>query len=79
MKKLFCIIAVIAFVYLPNFSASAQERMEFGYNTNSIRPIKNDNQFFRKTLWYIIDLREKQNQPLNARGFEITRLLIDAV
>jgi hypothetical protein len=79
MKKLFCIIAVIAFAYLPNFSASAQERMEFGYNTNSIRPIKNDNQFFRKTLWYIIDLREKQNQPLNARGFEITRLLIDAV
>lgn len=30
-------------------------------------------------MWYITDLREKQNQPLNARGFEITRLLIDAV
>lgn len=50
MKKSFCIIAFVAFAYLPILSVLAQERMEFGYNPNSVRPIKNDNQFFRKSL-----------------------------
>ncbi|MCS7018518.1 MAG: gliding motility protein GldN [Cytophagales bacterium] len=57
----------------------AQEREEFGYNQHSLRPIKTSDQLFKKTLWYLIDLREKQNKPLNAKGYELTGLLIEAV
>lgn len=64
---------------LATIVAWAQERDEFGYNTNSIRPIRNSDQFFKKTLWWRIDLREKMNKPLNAKNMEITRVIIEAV
>ena len=59
--------------------AMAQEREEFGYNINSLRPIHNSDQLFRKTLWWRIDGREKPNRPLFAKNMEITRVIIEAV
>ncbi|WP_448519522.1 type IX secretion system ring protein PorN/GldN [Rhodoflexus sp.] len=77
MKKLLCVfvLATVAIVQ----AANAQEYEEWGYNKNSLRPIKNTDQLFKKSLWYTIDLREKQNKPFNAKGYEITGLLIEAV
>lgn len=49
------------------------------YNEWSVNAIRKDDQMFRKSLWFRIDLREKQNVPFFADGNEITRLLIDAV
>jgi hypothetical protein len=60
-------------------SSFAQERDEFGYNPNSLRPIHNDDQLFKKTLWYLIDLKEKQNKPFFAKNMQITKVIIDAV
>lgn len=76
MKKLFILLAWIALI--PTF-VLAQERDEFGYNTNSLRPIRIHDQLFRKTLWWQIDLREKMNRPMNAKNMEITRVIIEAV
>ncbi|MCS7017742.1 MAG: gliding motility protein GldN [Cytophagales bacterium] len=60
-------------------SAHAQEREEYGYNSNSLRPIRNSDQLFKKTLWWLIDLREKQNKPFLAKNTEITKVIIEAV
>ncbi|MGB0521613.1 MAG: gliding motility protein GldN [Flammeovirgaceae bacterium] len=49
------------------------------YNEWSINAIRKDDQMFRKSLWFRVDMREKQNVPFFAEGNEITRLLIDAV
>jgi len=59
--------------------AMAQEREEFGYNINSLRPIRNSDQLFKKTLWWRIDGREKPNRPLFAKNMEITKVIIEAV
>lgn len=79
MLKLHKIFALSALLLAVAFSGIAQERDEFGYNPNSLRPIHNDDQFFKKTLWFRIDLKEKQNKPLFARNMEITKVVIDAV
>jgi gliding motility associated protien GldN len=55
------------------------ERDEFGYNINSVRPIHENNQLYRVTLWSRIDGREKQNQSLYAKEQEITKTIIEAV
>ncbi|QHL89408.1 gliding motility protein GldN [Nibribacter ruber] len=34
---------------------------------------------FKKTVWRLIDLREKQNKPMFSPGKEITKLIVDAV
>lgn len=49
------------------------------YNEHSVRAIRKDDQMFRKSLWWRMDLRTKQNTPFFAQNNEITRLLIDAV
>lgn len=78
MKSLMRLVAAVAAIFLV-ISARAQEREEFGYNPNSLRPIRTSDQFFRKTLWWLIDLREKQNKPFQAKNMEITKVIIDAV
>lgn len=83
MKNLIVKKAILSGVLLAFLSSAtdlcAQEREEFGYNIHSLRPIKNTDQLFKKTLWYRIDLREKQNRPFNAKGYELSALLINAV
>jgi gliding motility associated protien GldN len=53
--------------------------LKTGYNPYSQRPIHLDYQMYKKTLIRMIDLREKQNQPIFSKGKEITRIIIDAV
>jgi hypothetical protein len=59
--------------------AVAQEKSNNYLNPLSLRPIHEENVMYKTTLWRRIDLREKQNQPLFAKGAEITKHLIDAV
>ncbi len=49
------------------------------YNEHSVRPIRKDDQMFKKSLWWRMDLRTKQNTPFFANNNEISRLLINAV
>jgi len=59
--------------------AVAQEKPNNQLNPLSVRPIHEGNVAYKTTLWRKIDLREKMNQPLFAKGSEITKHLIDAV
>ncbi len=59
-------------------SAFAQENDE-GFNENSVRPIHESKQLFKKRVWRRMDLQEKQNRPFFAVNNEITRFIIDAV
>jgi gliding motility associated protien GldN len=49
-----------------------------GYNHNSLRPVHESAIAYKKTLWYRVSLKEKQNRPFFARNSEITRLIIEA-
>ncbi|QHT69020.1 gliding motility protein GldN [Rhodocytophaga rosea] len=57
----------------------AQEADTRGYNPLSVRPIHESDIMFKKTVWQVVDLREKQNRPLMASNNEITKVIIDAV
>jgi gliding motility associated protien GldN len=48
-------------------------------NNPSIRPTPEGDVMFKRTLWRVINLKEKQNRPMFALNHEITRLIIDAV
>jgi Gliding motility associated protein GldN len=76
MKKLALLSALVL-----GFSAStiAQEKSDNGINPLSLRPIHESNVLKRITIWRRLDLKEKQNEPLFARGAEITKHLIDGV
>ncbi|GAA4310805.1 gliding motility protein GldN [Nibribacter koreensis] len=45
----------------------------------SARPIPPSDVMFKKTVWRLIDLREKQNKPMFSPGKEITKLIVEAV
>jgi len=59
--------------------AVAQEKDEFGYNINSLRPIHEDDQLWRRTVWVRMDCKEKQNKPFFAKDNQITKVIIEAV
>ncbi len=59
--------------------ATAQERDEFGYNINSLRPIHEHDQLWKRTVWVRMDCKEKQNKPFFAKNNEITKVIIEAV
>ena len=60
-------------------SLLAQERSESKYNKWSTNPIRQDDQMFKKALWFRIDLRQKMNAGFFTENREITGLLIQAV
>jgi Gliding motility associated protein GldN len=76
MKKFALLSAIVL-----GFSASsiAQEKSDNGINPLSLRPVHESNVMKRITVWRRLDLKEKQNEPLFARGAEITKHLIDGV
>ncbi|TAH20125.1 MAG: hypothetical protein EAZ08_06955 [Cytophagales bacterium] len=76
MKKI--VLALFALTFYVSF-ACAQGMYEFGYNINSLRPIHVDDQAFRNTIWYRIDLSQEANQPMFAKDLEITRIIVEAV
>jgi gliding motility associated protien GldN len=57
----------------------AQEADTRGYNPMSVRPIHESDIMYKKTVWQIVDLREKQNRPFMAVNNEITKVIFDAV
>ena len=71
MKKLFLLLLV--------FAASIASFAQFGYNPNSVRPVLEDDIMFRKTVTRRINLKEKQNRPFMAKGYEISDLIFVAV
>jgi gliding motility associated protien GldN len=77
LQKILSGVALLSFMALN--ATFAQERDEFGLNPNSLRPIHKDDQLFKKTMWFRMDLKEKQNKPFFAKNMEITKVVIDAV
>ncbi len=77
------IVGMAALICGVTFSANAQEfGMEYaqdGYNHNSIRPLHESHIMYKKTLWFRMSLKEKQNRPFFAVENEITKVIIDAV
>jgi gliding motility associated protien GldN len=59
--------------------AQAQEKDNKGINPLSVREINESDILMKRTLWRRLDLKEKQNQPMFARGSEITKYILDAV
>ncbi len=79
MKTLHAIILAVFFSTCFQQVAFTQETDAYGYNMQSLRPIHHDDQFFRKSLWLRLDLKEKQNKALMAKNNEITKVIIEAV
>jgi gliding motility associated protien GldN len=50
-----------------------------GYNPNSVRPIHESDIMFKRTVWRVLDLNEKQNRPFMAANSEISRIIFDGV
>ena len=48
-------------------------------NPNSVNPIPEYEQFYKKRVWRRMDLKEKQNQGFFAKGNEITKIIMEAV
>ena len=74
--------AVFSAGVLFSLAATAQPGAETAYTvstTGSVKNIPNSDQLFRKSIWRMLDLREKQNQPMFSQGREISRVLIEAV
>jgi gliding motility associated protien GldN len=69
-------VCVAALLQLPAF---AQEQSTTAASSPTVRPIPNSDVMYRKTIWRVIDLREKQNKPMFAANHQITKILIDAV
>jgi gliding motility associated protien GldN len=70
----------LAIGLLTVFSAQiwAQEA-SLGQNPNSVYPIPDSHQMYKKTVWRRLDLKEKQNRPFFSTNNEITRIIINAV
>ncbi len=70
-----------AFMFSLVLGAKAQEIDLNGFNENSLfhRQVHKSDQLYKRTLWYRMDLREKQNRPFFANSNEITKIIIDAV
>jgi len=49
------------------------------YNPNSVTPIAEYEQLYKKRVWRRMDLKEKQNQSFFAYSKEITKLIVEAV
>ncbi|MCR5887809.1 hypothetical protein LRS06_08460 [Hymenobacter sp. J193] len=78
MNKFLSFAALAASLTL-SVAASAQEQATTASSNGSYRPIPNSDIMFRKTIWRMIDLREKQNKPMFSSGREISQVILDAV
>jgi hypothetical protein len=63
-----------------SLAATAQPETSASASSNgSTKSIPGSDQLFRKSIWQMLDLREKQNQPMFSEGREVSRVLIEAV
>lgn len=79
MKFIKVIGSAVVLFLLSIAGTFAQEVDENGYNFNSVRPIRRADIMFKKTIWYRLDLKEKQNAPFASKNNELTKVIIDAV
>lgn len=77
MRK-FTGLALVAALFIAE-GVVGQEKSNNGLNPLSLRPTHTSNVMYKTTLWRRVDLREKINQPMFAKGAEITKHLIDGV
>lgn len=78
MKKFASLIPVLILSIFFSWTASAQEVSE-EYNYNSLRPIRKSDMMYKNTLWWRMDMREKQNEAFFAEDNQVTQIIIDAV
>ncbi len=76
MKSYLSIIGMFVFLSTATF---AQEIGSEEYDYKALRPIHNSDKMYQNTLWWRMDLREKQNEPFFASENEITKVIIEAV
>lgn len=81
MKRRTELVAGLALVVglLTAETAVAQEKSNNGLNPLSLRPVHESNVMYKTTVWRRLDMREKLNSPMFAKGAEITKHLIDGV
>lgn len=60
-------------------SANGAEQSTTAVSSPTVRAIPNSDVMYRKSIWRIIDLREKQNKPMFANNHQITKIIVDAV
>ncbi|TAD96589.1 MAG: gliding motility protein GldN [Bacteroidetes bacterium] len=79
MKTLKNYSLLFALLLLGFGNVFAQETLD-GYNDQSLRPVHKYDQLYKRTVWYRIDGREKQNRNLFAvGGNELSEIIIGAV
>lgn len=78
MKKQMNYLLLICLAGLMPLALRAQE-VSSDINPNSVNPIPESNQMYKKTVWRRMDLKEKQNRPFFSTGNELTRIIINAV
>lgn len=79
MRPIHSFAALSAGVFFA-LTATAQPEVAHTASSNgSTKSIPAADQLFRKTIWRMVDLREKQNQPMFSEGREISRVLMEAV
>ncbi|MCS7003708.1 MAG: gliding motility protein GldN [Cytophagales bacterium] len=71
--------ALLGFIMNAYAQNSSTTNAKGTYNEKSLRPIRKEDQMFRKALWFRMDLREKMNQSFFVPNNEFSKLLIDAV
>jgi len=76
MKKICFLFMLVASVTSFSQEISLDDK---GVDKHSYKPIPESHIMYKKMLWRMIDLREKQNQPFFAQGREVTQVIIDAV
>ncbi len=78
MKKQLNYLLLICLAGLMPLALQAQE-VSSEVNPNSVYPIPESHQMYKKTVWRRMDLKEKQNRPFFSTGNELTRIIINAV
>lgn len=75
--KKYILVVLVGIFAAPATYAQLSELEQ--YNPNSIEPIARYEHLFKRRVWRVIDLKEKQNKGFFARGGEITGFLLDAI